>query len=174
MLTHLLFMRHAKPSWGDESLSDHERPLNELGRREADIIANTLTARGLAPDTIWASDAVRTQETATRLIRIIPGPQTIIKVPGFYHASAGHVLEQCAKAEPPSGNLMLLGHNPGWSELAQIFTNNRIDMPTACCLVFARTNTTQQPWITPENWRLIDSFYAAELLADSTYEIDDE
>lgn len=174
MLSHLLFMRHAKSSWNDDSLSDHERPLNNRGRREADIIASTLTARGLAPDTIWASDAVRTQETAARLIRIIPGAQTIIKVPEFYHASAGHVLNQCTKAEAPNGRLMLLGHNPGWSELAQIFTNSPIDMPTAACLVFTRTSSAVKPWAAPQNWRLIDSLYAAKLLADRTHEIDDE
>lgn len=172
MLTHLLFMRHAKSSWKDDSLSDHARPLNKRGRREADIIAKTLTAKGFAPDTVWASDAVRTQETAARLIRIIPGPQSIIKVPEFYHASAGHVLEQCAKAAPPSGHLMLLGHNPGWSELAQIFTNSSSNLPTAACLVFARTQRTVEPWIAPENWQLIDRLYAAELLTDIADEID--
>ncbi len=173
MLTHLLLMRHAKPSWSDDSLSDHERPLNERGRREADIIANTLTARGIAPDTIWASDAVRTQETAMRLIRIIPGPQTIIKVPEFYHASAGHALDQCAKAEAPNGRLMLLGHNPGWSELAQIFTNSPINMQTAACLVFERTQSSAEPWIAPENWRLIDKLDAASLLADISSDMDE-
>jgi len=107
MLTHLLFMRHAKSSWKDSTLTDHARPLNKRGKREADIIAQTLVSKKLAPDTIWASDAIRTQETAARLIRIIPGAQTIIKVPEFYHARAAHVLDQCTKTQPPEGKLML-------------------------------------------------------------------
>lgn len=166
MLTHLLFMRHAKSSWKDSTLTDHARPLNKRGKREADIIAQTLVSKKLAPDTIWASDAIRTQETAARLIRIIPGAQTIIKVPEFYHARAAHVLDQCTKTQPPEGKLMLLGHNPGWSELAQIFTNIPIGMATAECLVFMRINKPTAPWAKPENWRLIDRLEAKSLLAE--------
>lgn len=173
MLSHLLFMRHAKSNWKNDSLTDHARPLNKRGQREADIIAHTLTAKGFAPDVIWSSDATRTLETSSRLIRIIPGAQTIIKVPEFYHASAGQVLEKIGQAEPPSGRLMLLGHNPGWSELAQIFTHRSINMPTANCLVFKRTNDTGL-WSKPENWQLIDSLLAAELLSHSPNGVDEE
>ena len=173
MLSHLLFMRHAKSSWKDDSLADHARPLNKRGQREADIIAHTLTAKSLAPDVIWSSDAARTLETSSRLIRIIPGAQTIIKVPEFYHASAGQVLDKISQAEPPSGRLMLLGHNPGWSELAQIYAHKAMNMPTASCLVFKRINHTGK-WSKPENWQLVDSLLAADLLLDSPNVVDDE
>lgn len=166
MLTHLLFMRHAKSSWKDSTLSDHARPLNKRGHQEADIIARTLSAKGLAPDIIWSSDAARTQETAQRLISLIPGAQTIIKVPEFYHASPASVLEQCTRIEEPAGKLMLLGHNPGWSELAQIFTKLPYDMPTAGCVVFKRISHSHSPWIAQENWRVIDQLNTKDLLAD--------
>lgn len=166
MLTHLLLMRHAKSSWKNDDLSDYARPLNKRGCKEADVIAQTLCAKGLAPDIIWSSDAARTQETAARLIRIIPGAQTIIKVPQFYHASATSILEQCTRQSEPKGRLMLMGHNPGWSELAQYFSGRAIDMPTACCLILKRTDKDAAKWTSPKNWRLIERLDAKGLLLD--------
>ena len=165
MPTHLLLMRHAKSSWTDAAATDHARTLSKRGRKEADVIAQTLCAKGVAPDVIWASDAGRTQETAERLIRISPGAQTIVKVPEFYHASAASVLENCSRVQPPEGRLMLLGHNPGWSELSEYFTGRPISMPTACCLVFQNTKAAVSPWIAAENWRLIERLSAKDLLS---------
>jgi len=122
MLSRLLLMRHAKSSWSDGEMSDHERPLNDRGRRSATAVGAALTARGYAPDIIWSSDAKRTRETAIRLIRAIPGPQTINYTADFYHASAETVLSVCGKTVEPDQPLMLLGHNPGWAALHQYFT----------------------------------------------------
>jgi len=86
-------MRHAKSSWSDGQLTDHERPLNNRGRRAAAEIGSTLHARGYAPDIIWSSDAKRTRETAMLLIREIPGAQTVHYNSEFYHASVETVLK---------------------------------------------------------------------------------
>ncbi len=165
MLTHLLLMRHAKSSWKDQSQPDHARPLNKRGRKEADIIGQTLSAKGFAPDIIWASDAERTSETAARLISIIPGAQSIIRNPEFYHASAAIVIAKCISQEEPSGGLMLLGHNPGWSELALHFTGREFNLPTAGCLVFKRKDENYEDWISPKHWHLADFLEPAALLA---------
>ena len=164
MLTHLLLMRHAKSSWKDQSLADHARPLNKRGRREADIIARTLTAKGFAPDIIWSSDAERTSETAARLISIMPGAQSIIRTAEFYHASSAKVIAQCIGQNEPSGRLMLLGHNPGWSELALHFTGREINLPTAGCLIFKREDQNYDDWISPKHWRLVDYLEPASIL----------
>jgi len=70
MLSHLLLMRHAKSSWSDGNLSDHERPLNKRGDKAAIAVGQALVARGYPPDIIWSSDATRTRQTAMRLIRL--------------------------------------------------------------------------------------------------------
>lgn len=155
-------MRHAKSSWKDATQSDHERPLNGRGKRACADVADVLVARGYAPDIIWASDAERTVETAKRLIRIIPGAQTIIQTPQFYHASARTVIETCAAETEPEGKLMLLGHNPGWSELYEYFSGASHAFPTGCCAVFERANTYNS-WIEPQSWRLIDLVLPREL-----------
>lgn len=163
MISHLLLMRHAEAEWGKNAQADHERRLSQTGQREADTAANTLTARGFAPDLIWASDAVRTQETARRLIGIIPGAQTILKIPEFYHASAAQVLAKCEGAPEPDGRLMLLGHNPGWSDLAAHFIGYAPAFPTAACFVFIRQRQNGD-WLSPSTWRLIDQIKVQEPL----------
>jgi len=154
MLSHLLLMRHAKSSWSDGSLSDHERPLN---KREA------LTARGYAPDTIWSSDATRTRQTAMRLIRAIPGAQTVNYNAGFYHASVQQVLMICGKQVEPEGKLMLLGHNPGWAALHEYFTGQYHDYPTGVCTVLKRLYDSDGDWLDPASWRMIDLILPRDL-----------
>lgn len=163
MLTHLLLMRHAKSSWKDDTLADHARPLNKRGRESADVVARALSAKGVAPDVIWASDAQRTSETAKRLIHIIPGAQTVIRTPEFYHASASQVIAQCLSQSEPNGKLMLLGHNPGWSELALHFTGREFNLPTAGCLVFKRKDSDSCDWMSPKHWQLADYLIPKEL-----------
>lgn len=156
MLPRLLLMRHAKSSWADDQMSDHERPLNDRGRRAATAMGAALTARGYAPDIIWSSDAKRTRETAILLIRAIPGPQTINYTSDFYHASVETVLSVCGKAIEPDQPLMLLGHNPGWSELHHYFTGQPHDYPTGACTVLTRKDNGISDWLNPAAWKFTD------------------
>ena len=164
MLTHLLIMRHAKSSWADADLPDHARPLNGRGRESADVIAATLTAQGIAPDIIWSSDAQRTKETATRMIRVIPGPQQIFYQAEFYMASASQALQICAAAYEPDGKLMLLGHNPGWEDLFDHFSGYHQRYATAACGVFARKDKSAN-WLTPDAWQFKTLLNPRDLMA---------
>lgn len=156
MLTHLLLMRHAKSSWSDGSLTDHERPLNKRGDKAAIAVGKALVARNYAPDIIWSSDSTRTRQTAMRLIRAIPGAQTVNYDSNFYHASAQQVLAICGKQIEPTGKLMLLGHNPGWAELHNYFTAQSHAYPTGACTVLKRKNESDGDWLDPASWALID------------------
>jgi phosphohistidine phosphatase len=155
MLTHLLLMRHAKSSWADANMRDHERPLNKRGRRAATAVGHTLHARGFAPQTIWASDSKRTRETSMRLIRAIPGAQRVDYYSEFYHASPSDVFNVArAQGEPNIERLMWLGHNPGWADLHGHFTGQNVDYPTGACTVLKRTK--EGDWLSTENWTQID------------------
>ncbi|WP_409434073.1 SixA phosphatase family protein [Litorimonas sp. RW-G-Af-16] len=158
-------MRHAKSSWSDGSMSDHERPLNTRGEQSATAIGATLTARGYAPDIIWSSDAKRTRQTAMLLIRAIPGAQEVHYNPDFYHASAEQVLMICGKEIEPQGRLMLLGHNPGWAALHEYFTRRPHDYPTGACTVLERTNRGGGDWLSPSSWRMIDLVLPREIMS---------
>ena len=56
-------LRHAKSSWDDELLGDHERPLAPRGRKAAARIARWAAANGLRPDLVLCSTAVRARAT---------------------------------------------------------------------------------------------------------------
>ena len=155
-------MRHAKSSWADAEQTDHERPLNDRGKRAATAVGAALHARGVAPHTIWSSDATRTRQTAMRLIRAIPGAQTVEYLPEFYHASAEEALRICAdRGEPDCERLMWLGHNPGWSALHLHFTGRAHAFPTAACLVLKRQG--DRDWLETESWRVADLILPREL-----------
>lgn len=163
MLSHLLLMRHAKSSWSDGSLSDHQRPLNKRGEKAAEAVGHALTARGYAPDTIWSSDSNRTRQTAMRLIRAIPGAQTVNYDSNFYHAGIQTVLTVCGKQIEPEGKLMLLGHNPGWAALHEYFTGQYHDYPTGACTVMTRNMQSDGDWLDPSSWRFVDLILPREL-----------
>lgn len=166
-------MRHAKSSWGAEDLTDHQRPLNDRGRRAAPLIGNALKAKAITPDIIWSSDSVRTRETARRAF---PDHSNTTFINKFYLASANQVLYQCqilAEAETHDGDpsqdrepngrvLLLLGHNPGWEELVWLFSGRSYRMPTAACAVFTRA-AEDKPWLDPESWRLRELIYPRDL-----------
>jgi len=163
MLRRLLIMRHAKSSWDNPAQSDHERPLNARGRRAADAVGKTLSARGFAPQLIWSSDAQRTRETATLLIRAIPGAQTVTYSSAFYHAGAQTVIDTAAALGEPDSieTLMWLGHNPGWSDLFEHFTGQAHRFPTGSCAVLERRGDGD--WLDSESWTLKDMILPRDL-----------
>lgn len=179
MLTHLLIMRHAKSSWKDPDLPDHQRPLNSRGRKAASAMGDALYKRGFAPDLIWSSDAQRTRETALGLVRAIPGPQTIMYGPEFYHASASDILLTCQdNGQPNVSRLMLLVHNPGCAALFEHFSGQFDSFPTATCAIFEKKtppapqsdqpSSSDQPleldsWLLADHWKLADLIHPRSL-----------
>ena len=58
----LILLRHAK-SDRPAGVADHERPLNDRGRRAAPAVGAHLAEAGIKPDLALVSTATRTQET---------------------------------------------------------------------------------------------------------------
>src|SRR5579864_3364127 len=87
---HLHLLRHAKSSWDQPGLADHDRPLAPRGRRAAEAIARHLRASGVAPALILCSSARRAQETLARLG--LSGTVSIER--GLYGASSEALLER--------------------------------------------------------------------------------
>lgn len=127
----LLLMRHAKSSHGDEGLPDHERPLNDRGRRDAPRMAARLAAAGALPDRILCSTALRAKETAGLLMEA-PGFAGGLKFDSrLYHATPDEILEVVAEVGGDAGRLMVVGHNPGMEQLLRRLTEADDTMPTA-------------------------------------------
>ncbi|SDC78314.1 SixA phosphatase family protein [Ruegeria marina] len=109
----LILTRHAKSSWGDHTLSDHARPLNNRGRKSAVALGEWLRDKGWIPDQVLCSSAVRTRETWAGMAFDDPRPHF---TDALYHAGPTEILETLKAATGTS--VLLLGHNPGIAEFA--------------------------------------------------------
>lgn len=140
----LVLLRHAKSSWKHEGIDDHERPLNSRGRRQAPEIARELEKRGWLPDTVWSSDAARCRET----IAAIRETTTLVPPtrfdPRLYLASAGRLLELLRMLPDSSERVLVVGHNPGWSDAVGWLTGGvSVDLKTANA---ALLDTREESW----------------------------
>jgi phosphohistidine phosphatase len=117
----LLLLRHAKSSWSDASLADHERPLDEQGRAAAAAMGRALHYRGLAPDMVLVSTARRTVQT---LEALEPWDDTPLIEPmaKLYLASCGQLLAALNGVAETVRSVMLIAHNPGLHDLALTLT----------------------------------------------------
>ncbi|MGD8402120.1 MAG: histidine phosphatase family protein [Anaerolineales bacterium] len=127
----LLLMRHAKSSWGNSSLSDHERPLNKRGDRDCRLMGSFLHEQDLIPDKIICSTAVRAKKTVEGLIETLPFANDIDYTGELYHADVDIMLEQLQPLTDDIGIAMLVGHNPGMDEFLDMICDEQVHMPTA-------------------------------------------
>jgi len=114
----LLLLRHAKSSWDDPGIADHERPLNPRGRRATEVIAGHLRDRGLVPELVLCSSAVRTRETLEGIAGALGDRATVEIEDGLYSAGEDELLHRLRRIEERVGSAMVIGHNPGVGRLA--------------------------------------------------------
>ena len=112
----LHLLRHAKSSWDDESLGDHERPLSPRGLRDAKRIGKHLGTLSAPPDLVLCSSAVRTRQTLD-LVKSSLGDATVHVEEGLYGASAGELLERLRDLPEAARSALVIGHNPGIQDL---------------------------------------------------------
>ena len=153
MHTRLIVMRHAKSSWSDASLDDHDRPLNKRGRRDAPRIAQELQNREWIPDRIRVSSSKRTMETL-ELMEAISRNSTIDVEPSLYHSNISTLLQAVEEVEEGK-TTMIMSHNPGSEILVHQLSNRLEVMPTAATALFEKKH---------DGWILIDLLYPKELV----------
>ena len=113
----LILTRHAKSSWDDPTMPDHDRPLNARGIRGAAVIGGWLASRGDVPGEVLCSDARRTRETWEGIAPHLGGAAPEVRMkPALYHAGPDVMLAVLRGAHAPV--VMMLGHNPGIAEFA--------------------------------------------------------
>jgi phosphohistidine phosphatase len=122
MLTVLLF-RHAKSNWDTLSLPDYDRPLAKRGRKAAPLMGAAIARLDLKPDLIVCSGAARTRETLALALPALgtPAPEVIYD-DAIYMATPATLMTLLRK--PPGAEkhkrVMVVGHNPGLEELAEL------------------------------------------------------
>jgi phosphohistidine phosphatase len=112
----LILTRHAKSSWDDPLMSDHDRPLNERGKAAAADLGQWLASRGYAPQEVLCSDALRTRKTYSGIAPALPGTPVLELKPALYHAGPDVMLAVLRHAT--ADTVMIIGHNPGIADFA--------------------------------------------------------
>lgn len=136
---YLILMRHAKSDWGDSSLSDHDRPLNARGRRDAPRMAKWLNDVGIVPDRILSSTSERTRETVGLMTPEWNRQPSIEWEESLYLAAPDTILSSVGMRGGEAHHLMVVAHNPGMSYLASALAGESRDMPTAAIAIFKTT-----------------------------------
>ena len=119
----LLLLRHAKAVPSSPS-GDFERELAPRGRKDAARIGAYLQAEGLVPEHILISPARRTTETADLVREAFSSQPPLEGDRTLYLAEPHAILEAIRATEPEIDRLLVVGHNPGIADLADLLTNS--------------------------------------------------
>ena len=128
-------MRHAESSGDYHSLSDHDRPLNARGQKDACLVGDALAERGWLPQLVLVSSSTRTLETLEGMTQHLEGVRTEIR-PEIYHAGISTLLTQL-EGMLDEGTTMILGHNPGSEVLINHLIGEWHAMPPAAAVLLA-------------------------------------
>ena len=140
MVRRLIVMRHAKSSWKDPNLDDHERPLNKRGRGDAPMVADAIFDRGWIPDLILVSSSKRTLQTLEGMShRMGKAPFEVRS--GIYHATVIDLIEELEDMLD-NGTTMIIGHNPGSEILVNHLSGEWHTMPTATAVLLLHSGSS--------------------------------
>ncbi|HKJ07621.1 MAG TPA: histidine phosphatase family protein [Gammaproteobacteria bacterium] len=150
----LTVVRHAKSSWKHAGLSDFDRPLNGRGQRDAPLMGKRLAKRGLQPQRLVSSPARRALTTARVIAGEIGYPiEAIVTDRRIYEASVPDLLTVIGEQPGDCAELMLVGHNPGLTDLCNHIAPRSIEnLPTggAFCVQFRIADWQEVEWTTGE------------------------
>jgi phosphohistidine phosphatase len=139
------FVRHAKSSWADPSLKDFDRPLNKRGLRDAPFMGKLMNAKAGPADLLLSSPAVRARTTAEYFAHALGiDKENITLEAGIYEAFPAELINILQKLDDELQTVMLFGHNPALTSIANLFSEEPIaNVPT--CGVF-KVEATVARW----------------------------
>ena len=128
----ITFLRHSKSSW-DYILEDVDRPLNELGIEKIKKVAESSKHQLINSDIIFSSTANRAIHTCLILTRHLSISNSKIRLSeDLYTFNHFEVFNFIKKIEDKYSQVVLVGHNPAYTEISNYFSENKIlNLPTA-------------------------------------------
>ena len=136
----LVLTRHAKSSWDNLHLTDHDRPLSKRGREDAMLIAKYLATYEYTYKTILCSTSKRTSETLEIFLNYIHKVEQINYLSNLYHASAETIRKEIMALDK-DGTYVLLGHNPGIEVFLRNLNNDSsLKVPTCSIALLSTVN----------------------------------
>jgi len=127
----LLILRHAKSSWKNQYLADHERPLNKRGKRDAPRMGLLLRKEDIVPDLILTSSAERALTTAEAVADACGFGEEMRVERSFYHGSTSVFCEVLSQLPEECSSVLLVGHNPGLENFLEDLIGQWERLPTA-------------------------------------------
>jgi len=175
MTLRLILIRHAKSSWDDPFMDDHDRVLNERGQKSATAIGGWMEESGYLPDVILCSDAARTVQTEARIVAKLAVAPALHTTGLLYHAAPDTILDLVKKQT--SRTIAVIGHNPGIGMLANGLVvlapgHHRFsDYPTCATAVI---DFAMQSWreVAPNTGTCTDFVVPRDLIGTSKHDID--
>lgn len=132
----LTLLRHAKSSWDESGLSDRDRPLNARGDRDAPVMGRRIMESPVRPSLILTSKAVRAWSTAKIIAREISYPREFLQGDErLYLASVRQILAVLGEQDNGFNSVMIVGHNPGLTDLANLLVPNLTPNLPTCGVV---------------------------------------
>lgn len=130
-------IRHAKSSWAAPASPDHDRELAERGQRDVRVMGRRLTARKARPSLMISSSAVRAATTAREIATALSYPVEFLQLDGrLYLAAPDEILAVIEEQDDKISELMLFGHNPGFTDVVNaLLPELRLDNLPTCGVV---------------------------------------
>lgn len=164
----LILIRHAKSSWDNPVLRDHDRPLNDRGRRDLPLMA-TLAAQEMgAPDLCISSTALRAKTTAKAFADAWGLSSTQFQLSSqLYHASEAAFMGVLRGLTDNLSVVALAGHNPGLTDLINLLQRDvELDNLPTCGVFMITFPCSSWAAFTPGSGKKAAFFYPKMLARD--------
>ncbi|NOY72346.1 MAG: histidine phosphatase family protein [Gammaproteobacteria bacterium] len=113
----LFLLRHGHSPFGERG-ADKERILSEQGGRDVSAMGSRLKKKEIVPNLVLCSTAQRTRLTAQYIMTAIGGCIDLVQYDDrLYNASVESLLDVVREQDKNINSLLIIGHNPGLSEL---------------------------------------------------------
>ena len=141
----ILILRHANSDWSDDNADDKDRVLDFRGVGQAKQVAKLMIQRKLNFDTLISSPATRALQTASIVKKETSYPNEIMVEECFYFSDLRRIIAVLRRLDPDVENVLIVGHNPLWSNLVLYLTDTRISIDTGgLAVVSADFNSWEQ------------------------------
>jgi len=157
-------IRHAKSSWDYASLEDKARPLSSRGLSNASLMAKMLRKKEVRPEAIFSSPALRAMTTATFFKNeLVVAAKDFFLRDELYEVSAGEVVRFITRLPEDLNTVLLFGHNPAFTSVANIFSENYIANIPTCGIVHIAAEVQTWSGFEPAKASVSGFFYPKQL-----------
>ena len=151
----IYLVRHAKSDWGNASTGDFDRTLNERGMKAAPFMAARLKQKGILPELLISSPAIRALTTAELFSETIGYPEeNILQRIEIYRGGVLDLLKIVQQIPDTCESAMLFGHNPTLTEFSNLLAGSYIESMVTCGLVKIELDIVSWKSANPDSGKL--------------------